>query len=449
MRRRDFIKKSALATAGAIAAPYILPSGRLFAASGIRKVNHVVFCLYAGGVRNLESVHMNDGNLMTNLLNGSGQVSGDIAWAMDPLPSSPLLQPLQNAGTLFREFRYQSGPTGHYNGHTVALTGNYVAADLNIREHPMTPTIFEYYRKHNSPQQTAMNCWWVANTLGPYPALNYSKAAGYGAEYGANFISPTSLISPQGFDVLGNPRNFSSNEEAAAGNIRDFVNGIFNHSITDGSAGVVNSNQDAALLKQFISDLFSKAQNPAWLNSWGAGSSMNNDMYNILFATEIIKAFTPELLVVNMQDVDIGHFNFTSYANNLRKADYAVARLWETIQTTPGMADDTVLIVAPEHGRNYYTNTSVDASGRHAIDHTAPTDPNFNGDPNLQMAREIFCLIAGPSHVVVQGQVISSVAGESTEIVPAIASLLGFEEAISGTHGLTPYNFCQIQAAFV
>ena len=54
MKRRDFLRKSALATAGAFAAPYLLPGGRLFAASGLRRVNHVVFCLYAGGVRNLE-----------------------------------------------------------------------------------------------------------------------------------------------------------------------------------------------------------------------------------------------------------------------------------------------------------------------------------------------------------------------------------------------------------
>ena len=62
MKRRAFIKGMGLAAAGAFAAPYILPSGRLFAATGARKANHVVFCLFAGGVRNLESVQMQDGN---------------------------------------------------------------------------------------------------------------------------------------------------------------------------------------------------------------------------------------------------------------------------------------------------------------------------------------------------------------------------------------------------
>jgi hypothetical protein len=388
---------------------------------------------------------MNEGNLMPNLLNGSGSITPDIAGGMQSLPISPISQPLQNYGTLFKEFRYNQGPTGHYNGHTVAVTGQYVGVDLNIRENPRNPTIFEYYRKHNSPQQSALNSWWVANTLGPYPALNYSSSPDYGAAYGANFIAPTSLISPAGFDVLGNPRNFNSNEQAVATNIRDFSNNIFNRTYTDGSAGVVNAEADAIQLHQFINDSFNDAQAGLYTDPWGAGSAMNNDMYNMFFAGEIIKRFQPELLVVNMQDVDIGHFNYTQYANNLRKADYSVARLWSIIQATPGMANDTVLIVAPEHGRNLNPNTTIDAYGRRALDHTAPVDL-ISGD---QMAREIFCLVAGPPNVVQQGQVINTVSGESIEIASVIANLLGFDTSIPASSGLKPYNACDMQAAFI
>ena len=45
MKRRSFIKKTAIAGAGIIGMPYILPSGRLFASTGSRLVNHVVFVL--------------------------------------------------------------------------------------------------------------------------------------------------------------------------------------------------------------------------------------------------------------------------------------------------------------------------------------------------------------------------------------------------------------------
>ena len=56
MERRSFIKKAALTAAGAFVLPYILPSGRLFANSPNRVVNHVVFILFGGGLRQQETV---------------------------------------------------------------------------------------------------------------------------------------------------------------------------------------------------------------------------------------------------------------------------------------------------------------------------------------------------------------------------------------------------------
>lgn len=120
-----------------------------------------------------------------------------------------------------------------------------------------------------------------------------------------------------------------------------------------------------------------------------------------------------------MQDVDTCHQNFTGYANNIRKADFAVAKLWEAIQSTPGMANDTILIVAPEHGRNLQPNTIIDRYGRYALDHTSD-----------DTSREIFCLIAGPPDKVKQNQLITQVVGESTDIVPTIANILGFNNEI-------------------
>ena len=81
-----FIKNLGLGTAATIGAPYLLPSGRLFAATGVRKANHVVFCLFAGGVRNLESVHKNDGNLMPYTLKGNEGISSDIISGINFVP---------------------------------------------------------------------------------------------------------------------------------------------------------------------------------------------------------------------------------------------------------------------------------------------------------------------------------------------------------------------------
>ncbi len=424
MRRRDFIKKASLATAGAFVAPYILPSGRLFAATGAQKAKHVVFCLFAGGVRNLESIQKKEGNLMPYTFSGTESISPDIIGGMTPLAAPPGL-PLQSYGTLFKDFRYKQGPTGHYNGHTTAITGVYTHTDLDLKAHPESPTIFEYYRKHTSPVKTSLNAWWLSNSLGPYPALNYSKDTGYGAIYGANYIQPASIISLAGYDVLGNPKTFNTTEEASIKKLRQAFDNNFGIISSVGDAGVTNTSMDAASVESFIAQSFTKALGGQYTNPWGISGGMNNDMFTMLYAEEIIDQFKPELLVVNMQGVDVCHTDFTQYCNNMRMADYALSHLWNKIQSTPGMANDTVLIVAPEHGRNQQSNSLRDAFGRYAIDHTSDNT-----------SREIFCLVVGPPGTVKQGQVITNASGEgeSIDIVPTIADVLGFYNDIPLTY---------------
>jgi hypothetical protein len=425
MNRSEFLKKLGMAAAGVVAAPYILPSGRLFAATGSRAVNHVVVCLFAGGVRNFESVQMIDGNLMPNTLVGNSAINQDIAAGIAMLPGTPVAQPLQRYGTLYKEFRFGAGPTGHYSAHTVALTGRYADTNLNLRESPKWPTVFELYRKHSSPIKNALNAWWISNALGPYPYLNYSSYEGYGSFYGANFLQPTSFYQPQNAQALGNMRSYTQQQRDSRDKLRDFLDKNFSGSYRPNDAGVINTTADADRLRDFHAATLAGVASGQFSDPWAIGAqNMTNDLYNMFFAERVIQEFQPELMVVNMQDVDICHFDFTRYADALHKADYAVAHLWNTIQSTPGMANDTVLIVVPEHGRNQVPNTVIDAYGRYAIDHTAI---DFSGD---QMSREIFCLVAGPTNIVRQNQVISQVRGESIDIVPTVARLLGFDSDI-------------------
>ncbi|MCF8276283.1 MAG: hypothetical protein K9J17_06055 [Flavobacteriales bacterium] len=427
MKRRGFIKKATAATAGAFMAPYILPSGRLFAATGARVVDHVVFCLFAGGVRNLESVHKADGNLMPNTLVGNESISTDIASGVQSLGQVGTTR-LQEMGTLYKEFRFAQGPTGHFSGHSSVMTGVYNLNDINIRQRPQTPTVFEYYRKHSDPAANALNAWWVSNALGPYPALNYSSHPEYGALYGANYIQPASIISNAGYQALGNPKTFTQNQNNLVGQMRGFFDNNFESQTIAGSAGISNAKSDIPEVQQFLLDSLQEAAGGQYENPWGLGG-MSPDMFNIFFAEKVIQRFQPELLVVNMQDVDVCHGNFTSYANNLMRADYALAHLWQTIQSTAGMANNTIMIALPEHGRNLLPNTVIDPYGRYALDHT-----------NDDMSREIFCLVVGPNGKVVQNQVISQVQGQSIDVVPTIAKILGFYDDVSGFLPGQPLN---------
>jgi hypothetical protein len=415
MKRKQFIKNAALTAAGSMVVPYILPSGRLFAATGTRKANHVVFCLFAGGVRNLESVEKAEGNLMRNTLNGTEPISSDIAPGITQLPQLTST-PLQNLGTLYKKFQYASGPTGHYNGHTTAITGKYSDESIQLKQPPKYPTIFEYYRKHNSPSMSALNAWWVSNALGPYPFLNYSMFDGYGAAYGANMIQPSSIFNTTAAYELGNPLTLSQTEKGKCDMMRDFMNGQFKIPQAAASSGIVNTPTDAEHLQTFLNSMISRAAAGQFNNPWGT-PGVTGDMLNIYFGIEVMKEFKPELMVINMTDVDIAHFDYTKYANAIGVADYSLYKLWDAIQNTPGMANDTIMVVVPEHGRNQTPNSVIDAYGRYALDHN-----------NDAMSREIFCLMVGPN--VKQGQVFNTVKGESVDVVPTIANILGFDSEI-------------------
>jgi len=104
------------------------------------------------------------------------------------------------------------------------------------------------------------------------------------------------------------------------------------------------------------------------------------------------------------------------------------------------------MIIAPEHGRNQLTNSSIDQNGRAALDHTAPITPDI---PDADyMAREIFCQVLGPPSIVNQNQLITGDAGERVDVAAAIANLLGFDSQMPADM-LRPFSDTGIQQAFL
>jgi hypothetical protein len=428
LNRRQFIKRTGLAAAGTLVAPYVLPSGRLFATSEPRLVNHVVFVLFAGGLRNQETVHQmylqgqglaSSGNIMPNMLNGAVPSSNLLYNPWTPV-SGPTLQ---SQGTLFREMRYASGPTGHYNGHTVAMTGKYTVTGLNLNINPEFPTVFEYYRKHSDPMHSAKKAWWISEGLGPYPSLNYSRHPLYGSVYGANYLNPATVFGPTGLNYFGSASSFEPDDVARFEQMENFLNNNFELSASD-LPGVVNTRADKEEIKQFITSVANGSNPVEFPIPPGVGmNELTGDLFNIAAAWKVIDTFKPELTVVNTFNSDICHTDFSSYISTLHRADYGVGWLWNKIQNDPVMANDTIMICMPEHGRNFNGNGLFDSNGLEAIDHT-----------NDDNSREIFGLIVGPEGIVNHGSVVGTTAnpvGQSVDIVPTIAHILGFHSAVS------------------
>lgn len=390
--------------------PYIMPGGRLFAKTGTRLANHVVFLMFAGGLRQFESVEKHEGNLMPRTLNGNESLVEDLIPFYDPVPAFHG-KAIQNFGTLFKEFRYNDKYTQHFNGHAT-LAGGVYASKVRLNQPLPVPTVFEYYRKHAPGNQPSTNAFWVSDSVGPFLYLNYSSYKHYGPQYAAHCIQPESLYNGYNIQEL---KRYNIHEEYRQ--IQGLLDGQFR--AQNNLPEIARTEEEKYEITQFLHRIKKKYSPELMKEYWKVGDKWNTDMINMYTAIEVLNNFEPELLVLNMQDIDAGHGSHSAMCNNLRKADLAAYTMWEAIQNNPRLKDDTVFIMVPEHGRNLEPNTLRDASGRLATDHT--------GD---EMSRRIFCLIAGPSHIVKQGQVFTEERGESIDIVPTIGNILGFYDDI-------------------
>jgi hypothetical protein len=428
MKRRDFIRSATAAAAGAFVFPYILPSGRLFARSNDKLADHVVLVLFAGGVRQQESVlqgylemSQNEaipGNIMYNLLNGAaptakivygtdGSLQGEI-----PIPKI-LGQTLQSQGTLFREMRASS--VGHYGGLNVCLQGNNFVTQ-GLKQKPVNPTIFEYLRRHGGYKAT--DTWFVGNgILNSVPLLNYSTHPDYGAAYGGNFLAPTITFSQKGFQYLADAKVYHpENELDPIYKMKYFLDNTFGN-LDNTLSSLGNTEEEKQEIKEFIRQMFIKTQNGTVAFP---PVSENGDARTIGYACEVMKWFKPALTVVNLNDVDGCHSNFTGYLRSLHRADHAVGHLWDFVQTQiPDMAGNTILVMVPECGRNLDPNPILDDNDWYAYDHS---------DANAQ---RIFGMMAGPNvpvNMAIGNE--NNPVGISADMVPTVAEILGVKDAV-------------------
>ena len=434
MKRKEFIKKSGLLLGGSIISPYILPSGRLFAKTGSEKASHVVLIMFAGGVRQQESVlgrYLEDsqnvtgaaGNIMPNLFNGAApikkvvyglDVPGEVK-GTDPIPRL-VSSPLSDNGIFFPEVRAQSA--GHYVGLNTLLTGS-TATTQGLKVRPKSPTIFEYLRRHRGFNAT--DCWFLGNGIGnSTPLLNSSDVSNYGIQYGANLFVPPVTFGGPGRNTLSNAKPYTQQELKPMYEMKSFLDESFSLQ-TSLQSSIQNSDWEKTKIKEFIRNTFIKQQLGQVATPPFAGGS---DAITAAYAAEVLKEFKPRMLALNMSQVDGCHSNFTGYLRSLHRADHIVGWLHEYVKNNiPEMADDTIFIIAPECGRNQNPNPIIDENDWFSYDHS-----DWN-------ALRVWSVMTGKN---VPKKTIGSElnpTGRLTDIVPTIADIFGiYDEVINSAY---------------
>jgi hypothetical protein len=438
MNRREFFKKAGVTAAGGVALPYLLPSGKLFAKTNAPKADHVILVMFAGGVRQQESVlqrYLEDsqgvtgaaGNIMPNLFKG-GFPTKKIVFGTDPggnqtAGSEPipriLSQSMEESGTVFKEVLAQSA--GHYVGLNTLVTGSPgVAQGLKVR--PRFPTIFEYLRRHAGFKAT--DAWFICNSIGnSYPLLNSSNHPEYGLQYGGNMFAAPVTFGPYGKEILGNAKPYSQADLEPMYFMKNFLDQSFGLT-ADQLTTIKNTDEERTIIKEFVRLIFQRQM---------AGQIVRppvtdgGDAVNISYAAEVLRYFKPKFLAVNMASVDGCHSNFTGYLRSLHRADHATGWLWNYIENNiPEMSGNTIMIVAPECGRNLESNPILDQNDWYAFDHS---DANAMRVWTVMKGKGVPTLALGSE---------SNRIGRLTDIVPTIADIFGIYDDVMNSGYIDP-----------
>lgn len=447
MKRRDFLKKATLATAGSIVAPYILPSGRLFAGNNVQAAQHVVLVMFAGGVRHQEAALQgylqlgqgikysslnnanNAGNIMPSIFNGPAPdptktpiYYGTGTNGQNPIP--PVISgsnSIESLGTSFKEVRCLT--SGHYAGWTAMLQGNSVSSQ-GLKQKPLYPTIFEYVRREMGLPATKV--WFCGTGIGAsLPLLNYSEHPNYGAKYGANFFAPLVTFGPQGQAWYKDAKAYDPTTELTPMyNLKSFLDRNFEN-VGKPLPDLKNTEAEKYDIHNFMKLMYTKTDNNAVASPPGAS---NGDARTIGYCAELMKYFTPTLTVVNLGAVDGCHQNYTGYLQALHQADHSVGWLWNYIQTQiPAMANNTVMLITPECGRDLNPNPIRDVNNYYSYDHS-----------DANSLRTFTSIIGGNTPAgVVKGDPNNPI-GYNTNVVPTIAEILGIKSQVVNAGFLAP-----------
>jgi hypothetical protein len=444
LSRRKFIQGVGLAGAAVSLGKF-----RRARAAGEFKAKHVVVVGIGGGLRMQESLGMAEGATMPNLFGSTPIVSGFgsggasrlapeyVASMPEIVTPPPLATPLYTQGALVTNLRYAEGAPGHLQGQACLISGAYNNIENRADAHAPSPTLFEIHRRQtNAP---ATDAWYVSQVGGFYRALQASDNPGFGPDLGGAFLSPPNVMTPlvpilvSGRRELqyGRPLPVVRNddaERAATFRLRGVLDDHYPQYPAGGDARTTPSENQA--IEGHVAGYYADASYQAYYpDSLGIGVRQNGqtsstaDAITVYHAEQILARFQPSVLFITLLDIDQCHMDFNGYLQGQMIADACVRHLWEMIQATDGLRDQTALLVLPEHGRHLFHNgQNPDSLGRSGIDHGQGDD----GDRNvwlLALGPDFQPGVVAPTGIVQDQR--TSGRWETIDMTMTAATLLG------------------------
>jgi hypothetical protein len=269
-----------------------------------------------------------------------GGVRYSETFAPEGLRNIPRLVEMKPRGLFFKTCT-NAGVLSHYNSTASILTGNWQRVDDFGFQAPASATIFEYYRKQTGA--APMDAWVIA-TNKSFSLIGSGSDRDLGRPYGANVVLPKQLLLEAVENVI---RKNSDAGVANRENVLRHLEGI----MSEGYEGVgwtifkADRQLDHAVRETLTHALVE------YINGPEAPSS--GDELTFFITREILREFSPQLILVNFWDMDVAHWgSYSLYLQAIAKTDRLTGMLWEEIQSNPSYKDKTTLLILPELGRD-------------------------------------------------------------------------------------------------
>ncbi len=365
-----------LAGCAGVGATSLAPTLRAASANREYRGPRVVLVRFGGGARRRESI--------------------------DPRPTSYspyLLHKLVPRGVLLANMTIGSASeTSHGQGTLNLLTGIYddyrdaEEATLGERFEAQVPTLFEYLRKaFDVPEHQALIVNGEDRTQEEF--YSFSNHHLFGARFRSEVLSlyrfKMWLLEQQ---LAG---DHDGNEQKRADKQRD-LDEMRRLDYRDTKPRPTNSE-----IAKFWT---------GWRDYYGDTGLVNprGDALLTELAVRAMRELRPQLMMINYNDCDYVHWgNMSHYTRGIAIMDQGIERLMQTIDALDEYRDNTIVVIAPDCGRDDSRLAAV------------PCQHHFNS----RSSREVFALFTGPG--IDRGRVVDF-ATDQNEIAATIGRAMGF-----------------------
>jgi hypothetical protein len=299
--------------------------------------------------------------------------------------------------SVFYPFMRNAGVTSHFNTTASILTGQWQRLDDWGKTPPASPTLFEYLRKQMQLAQD--QTWLISSNKALTSKIGASSLRDYGPAHGANVVFPKQMLINAVVHAAEQGRAVHSAERTT---VQPEIEAMLNSDNYDGLGWSVSgegSSLDALTLG---------AIQQAIENLVRTKAPVTGDEFTYLVSVEVMRRFSPALLVLSFSDMEVAHFgSYSMHLAGIRTVDRLVFELWNQVQALPGFKDNTTLFVLPEFGR--------DADG-------STTNGFFNHRQNNDSTRLTWMVCLGDA--ARKPQLVEQPVTH-TGLFPAIAHILG------------------------